>query len=74
MIEFKLLKKCYIAYKAGTSTAFATVAAGIVARLVHISTLCLRSFNAVKGKGSCLPHTPYSSEFYGDVLHEGITS
>ncbi len=38
----------------------------------------LLSFNAVKGKGSCLLQVsntpaPHSSEFCGEVLHEAIT-
>ncbi len=33
-----------------TSTAFATEAAGVVRRVVHISALCSVSFIAVKGK------------------------
>ena len=70
--------ECPIAYKASTSTAFATEAAGIVGRLVHISALCLLSFNAVTGKARAsyrrITLIHHSGAFYGDVLHEGITT
>ncbi len=44
---------------------------------LYFSSL-LAIFQCRKRQGSCLlqvnnTHAPYSSEFYGDVLHEGIT-
>ncbi len=57
---------------------FPVEAAGIVGRLVHTSGISDSYLQYSKRQGSWLlqvsdTHTPYTSQLYCDVLHEGIT-